>query len=205
MSHHNRTRQPSEDDEEDDPLDRILKKSGCADLHYKVQFCMAEKQDWRQCQVEVKEFRECVEKNKTKPPEKTWGRGTGPYPQQICLVDSRHPKTIRIRVIAGSSRSKSVVNILFVNIFCTLCIYSYNINHFLVIYLFIFYIWRLFFTIHKVTNAYLCELFSMVKSSYLRNKEPFFAYNEIILGWSNPMKPVGLIIDLNKADGIWSS
>uniref|UniRef100_K1QV97 Uncharacterized protein n=1 Tax=Magallana gigas TaxID=29159 RepID=K1QV97_MAGGI len=37
MSHHNRTRQPSEDDEEDDPLDRILKKSGCADLHYKVQ------------------------------------------------------------------------------------------------------------------------------------------------------------------------
>lgn len=137
MSHHNRTRQPSEDDEEDDPLDRILKKSGCADLHYKVQFCMAEKQDWRQCQVEVKEFRECVEKNKTKPPEKTWGRGTGPYPQTLCLVDLRHPKTIRTRVIAGSSWSKSVVNILFVNIFCTLCIYSYNIIHFL---WFIFYI-----------------------------------------------------------------
>lgn len=97
------------------------------------------------------------------------------------------------------------MNILFVNIFCTLCIYSYNINHCLVIYWFIFYIWKLFFTIHKVTNAYLCELFSMVKSSYLRNKEPFFAYNEIILGWSNPMKPEGLIIDLNKADRIWSS
>lgn len=166
---------------------------------------MAEKQDWRQCQVEVKEFRECVEKNKTKPSGKTWGRGTGPYPQQLCLVDSRHPKTIRTRVISGSSRSKSVVNILFVNIFCTLCIYSYNINHCLVIYWFIFYIWKLFFTIHKVTNTYLCELFLMVKSSYLRNKEPFFAYNEIILGWSNPMKPEGLIIDLNKADHIWSS
>lgn len=106
MSHHNRTRQPSEDDEEDDPLDRILKKSGCADLHYKVQFCMAEKQDWRQCQLEVKEFRECVERNKTKPAEKTWVRGTGPYPRQLRLVDSRHPRTIRTRVVAGSSPSK---------------------------------------------------------------------------------------------------
>lgn len=119
-----------------------------------------------------------------------------------CRLEASHDNQDK-----SHSRQLSVlvVNILFVNIFCTLCIYSYNINHCLVIYLFIFYIWRLFFTIHKVTNAYLCELFSMVKSSYLRNKEPFFAYNETILGWSNPMKPVGLIIDLNKADRIWSS
>lgn len=35
MSHHNRSKQPEEDD--DDPLDKIIRNSGCADLHYKVQ------------------------------------------------------------------------------------------------------------------------------------------------------------------------
>lgn len=72
------------------------------------QFCMAEKQDWRQCQLEVKEFRECVERNKTKPAEKTWVRGTGPYPRQLRLVDSSLPRTIRTRVVAGSSPSKQL-------------------------------------------------------------------------------------------------
>ncbi|GLV33765.1 uncharacterized protein CBL_11348 [Carabus blaptoides fortunei] len=39
----------------------MLKKTGCIDLHYKVQMCIAEKQDWRQCQNEVKDFRICMD------------------------------------------------------------------------------------------------------------------------------------------------
>lgn len=122
------------------------------------QFCMAEKQDWRQCQLEVKEFRECVERNKTKPAEKTWVRGTGPYPRQLRLVDSRHPRIIRTRVVAGSSPSKTVVNMLYVNIFCTLFIYCYNI-HFLVIYWFIFYIWKPFFITFIKSLMHICVNF----------------------------------------------
>lgn len=37
MLYYNRIRQLSEDDEEDDFLDRILKKFGCVDFYYKVQ------------------------------------------------------------------------------------------------------------------------------------------------------------------------
>ncbi|QQP58308.1 Coiled-coil-helix-coiled-coil-helix domain-containing protein 8 [Caligus rogercresseyi] len=59
--HHNRTRQPpsqaKEEEEEEDPLDRMLNKTGCVDLHYQVQFCMAEKKDWRLCQKEVLDFK----------------------------------------------------------------------------------------------------------------------------------------------------
>eukprot|EP00096_Caligus_rogercresseyi_P000581 TRINITY_DN1103_c0_g1_i3.p1 TRINITY_DN1103_c0_g1~~TRINITY_DN1103_c0_g1_i3.p1 ORF type:complete len:102 (-),score=28.57 TRINITY_DN1103_c0_g1_i3:803-1108(-) len=62
--HHNRTRQPpsqaKEEEEEEDPLDRMLNKTGCVDLHYQVQFCMAEKKDWRLCQKEVLDFKTCM-------------------------------------------------------------------------------------------------------------------------------------------------
>ncbi|MGH0184784.1 UNVERIFIED_CONTAM: hypothetical protein FKN15_026910, partial [Acipenser sinensis] len=44
---HNR-RRPSEDEE--DPVDHMIVKTGCAQLHYAVQDCMAENQDWRKCQ-----------------------------------------------------------------------------------------------------------------------------------------------------------
>ena len=42
------------DDDEDDPVDKMLKKAGCLEKHYKVQECMVEHKDWRQCKAEVK-------------------------------------------------------------------------------------------------------------------------------------------------------
>ncbi|XP_063058527.1 cytochrome c oxidase assembly factor 4 homolog, mitochondrial [Engraulis encrasicolus] len=55
-SPHDRSR--SED--EDDPVDKMISKTGCAELHYAVQECMAEKQDWRKCQSEVQTFKQCM-------------------------------------------------------------------------------------------------------------------------------------------------
>jgi len=46
-----------------DLLDELLNKTNCAHLHYKVQDCIAKTKDWRKCQVEVKEFKLCIEKN----------------------------------------------------------------------------------------------------------------------------------------------
>ncbi|XP_055686716.1 cytochrome c oxidase assembly factor 4 homolog, mitochondrial [Lutzomyia longipalpis] len=47
---------------EEDPVEVMLKKTGCIELHYKVQECIAEKQDWRQCQDCVQEFKACMSK-----------------------------------------------------------------------------------------------------------------------------------------------
>lgn len=61
---HNRQRPAVDDD--DDPVEKMLKKTGCLELHYAVQECVAETRDWRQCQKQVQEFRKCVEANKDK-------------------------------------------------------------------------------------------------------------------------------------------
>ncbi|XP_011693217.1 PREDICTED: cytochrome c oxidase assembly factor 4 homolog, mitochondrial isoform X2 [Wasmannia auropunctata] len=51
------------DKEVEDPVERMLKKTGCMELHYQVQECIAEHQDWRKCQNEVKKFKECMAKH----------------------------------------------------------------------------------------------------------------------------------------------
>jgi cytochrome c oxidase assembly factor 4 len=43
-----------------------LTKIGCLKEHYQVQDCFFEKKDWRQCQTEIKEFKNCLDKNKRK-------------------------------------------------------------------------------------------------------------------------------------------
>ncbi|XP_065367924.1 cytochrome c oxidase assembly factor 4 homolog, mitochondrial [Calliphora vicina] len=45
-----------------DPVEVMLKKTGCIELHYKVQECIAETGDWRSCQDKVKEFKDCMQK-----------------------------------------------------------------------------------------------------------------------------------------------
>ncbi|XP_056451392.1 cytochrome c oxidase assembly factor 4 homolog, mitochondrial-like [Gadus chalcogrammus] len=58
---HNRSR--SEDEDEDDPIDRMISRTGCGELHYAVQECMAEHQgphDWRKCQSQVQKFKDCM-------------------------------------------------------------------------------------------------------------------------------------------------
>lgn len=48
-------------EEELDPVMRLMKQTGCLDLHHQVQYCIAERKDWRKCQEEVKKFRSCMD------------------------------------------------------------------------------------------------------------------------------------------------
>ncbi|VEN44876.1 unnamed protein product [Callosobruchus maculatus] len=43
-----------------DPVEEMLKKTGCIELHYKVQECIAETHDWRKCQDRVSDFKKCM-------------------------------------------------------------------------------------------------------------------------------------------------
>ncbi|KAJ3663505.1 hypothetical protein Zmor_007760 [Zophobas morio] len=43
-----------------DPVEEMLRKTGCINHHYKVQECIAETQDWRQCKKQVSDFRKCM-------------------------------------------------------------------------------------------------------------------------------------------------
>jgi len=68
-SYHNYERPVKLSDEEEDPLDTMLNRTGCKELHFSLQDCMAEHRDWRQCQHLVKQFRDCMseyEKRKNK-------------------------------------------------------------------------------------------------------------------------------------------
>ncbi len=56
-SPHDRSRK---DDDEDDPVEQMISRTGCAELHYAVQECMAEHQDWRACQSQVQTFKDCM-------------------------------------------------------------------------------------------------------------------------------------------------
>merc|ERR1712150_170591 len=61
MTHDRTRKQPV--DEEEDPVEKMIKKSGCLELHWSVQECMAETKDWRKCQDQVTAFRKCMMKN----------------------------------------------------------------------------------------------------------------------------------------------
>lgn len=53
-------------DEERDPYELRIEKSGCSEYHYKLQECYIEhNNDWRECQQEMKAFRECMSKQAT--------------------------------------------------------------------------------------------------------------------------------------------
>ncbi|RDD42992.1 Cytochrome c oxidase assembly factor 4-like protein, mitochondrial [Trichoplax sp. H2] len=61
-SHHwNKSKQ--DDDEEKDPFEIIIEKSGCSAFHYALQDCMFENRDWRKCKEEMKSFKDCMDKS----------------------------------------------------------------------------------------------------------------------------------------------
>ncbi|NWR60802.1 COA4 factor, partial [Bucorvus abyssinicus] len=65
MARHGHTRsRPSleegEDEEAEDPLDAMIRRTGCLGPHRELQECMAERQDWRHCQPQVRAFGECM-------------------------------------------------------------------------------------------------------------------------------------------------
>ncbi|XP_074605304.1 uncharacterized protein LOC141858456 [Brevipalpus obovatus] len=60
-------RQRTEEEEDDDPVTKAIKKTGCLQLHYDLQECMYEHRDWRICKPQVQTFRDCMEEyNKNK-------------------------------------------------------------------------------------------------------------------------------------------
>lgn len=60
---HDYSKKPPVTDNVLDPVEEMLKKTGCIDLHYAVQECMAEHRDWRKCQDVVRKFQYCMEQN----------------------------------------------------------------------------------------------------------------------------------------------
>lgn len=47
-------------EEAEDPVDRMISRTGCGELHEALQDCMAEHQDWRVCQSHVGAFKKCM-------------------------------------------------------------------------------------------------------------------------------------------------
>ncbi|RWS04135.1 cytochrome c oxidase assembly factor 4-like protein [Dinothrombium tinctorium] len=48
--------------DDDDPFDARIKKTGCYRHHIQVQECMFEHRDWRQCQQQLKLFKQCMDR-----------------------------------------------------------------------------------------------------------------------------------------------
>ncbi|XP_066450244.1 cytochrome c oxidase assembly factor 4 homolog, mitochondrial [Eleutherodactylus coqui] len=61
---HNRSRK--QDEEEEDPVDQMISRTGCTAFHYAVQECMVEHQDWRRCQDQVRDFKNCMQDYQTR-------------------------------------------------------------------------------------------------------------------------------------------
>ncbi|XP_074646434.1 cytochrome c oxidase assembly factor 4 homolog, mitochondrial-like [Tubulanus polymorphus] len=50
----------NDDDEDTDPVEEMIKKTGCLEKHYDVMECMADHRDWRICQTQVTAFKKCM-------------------------------------------------------------------------------------------------------------------------------------------------
>ncbi|XP_075598734.1 cytochrome c oxidase assembly factor 4 homolog, mitochondrial [Balearica regulorum gibbericeps] len=48
------------DEDEEDPVDAMISRTGCVAQHQELQECMAARQDWRHCQPQVRAFGECM-------------------------------------------------------------------------------------------------------------------------------------------------
>ncbi|XP_061207319.1 cytochrome c oxidase assembly factor 4 homolog, mitochondrial isoform X1 [Neopsephotus bourkii] len=58
--HGRRRVSPEEEEDEEDPVDAMVSRTGCMAQHRALQHCMAEQQDWRHCQPQVRAFRDCM-------------------------------------------------------------------------------------------------------------------------------------------------
>ncbi|XP_061559088.1 cytochrome c oxidase assembly factor 4 homolog, mitochondrial [Phycodurus eques] len=67
-----------DDGEAEDPVEQMISRTGCADLHEALQDCMAEHQDWRACQSHVGAFKKCMrDYHKARQEHLSQGRRTG--------------------------------------------------------------------------------------------------------------------------------
>ncbi|NXU60013.1 COA4 factor, partial [Turnix velox] len=49
-----------EEEDEEDPVDTMISRTGCATQHQELQECMAQERDWRFCQNQLRAFRDCM-------------------------------------------------------------------------------------------------------------------------------------------------
>ena len=64
--HHGRAQDGNEEEEEEDPFEMRVEKSGCAKFHYALQDCHYQHGDWRKCKKEMEDFKQCVDEQKRK-------------------------------------------------------------------------------------------------------------------------------------------
>ncbi|ORY97349.1 hypothetical protein BCR43DRAFT_413689, partial [Syncephalastrum racemosum] len=50
-------------EEEDDPYNARIEKTGCAQENEDLLICYADKKDWRLCAAEMQKFRKCFQAN----------------------------------------------------------------------------------------------------------------------------------------------
>ncbi|NXN95318.1 COA4 factor, partial [Rhinopomastus cyanomelas] len=60
---HGRSHQ-AEKEEEEDPVDAMIARTGCLAQHQQLQDCMAEQKDWRHCQAQLRAFGQCMAQRK---------------------------------------------------------------------------------------------------------------------------------------------
>ncbi|VDL82503.1 unnamed protein product [Nippostrongylus brasiliensis] len=60
----------AKDSEEEDRVEALIRRTGCWDQHLAVVDCMGDKGDWRQCQLQVQQFKECMTKKPQQPGQK---------------------------------------------------------------------------------------------------------------------------------------
>ncbi|KAL2311677.1 hypothetical protein Nmel_003412 [Mimus melanotis] len=65
-----------EAEEGEDPLDAMIARTGCLEQHRQLQECMAERQDWRHCQAQVRAFGACMARRQQQQQQR------GPSPAQ---------------------------------------------------------------------------------------------------------------------------
>ena len=57
--------QPAAAEEEKDSYELMLERSGCLQQHHTLQDCFFDRgKDWRKCAAEMKDFKECMDKQK---------------------------------------------------------------------------------------------------------------------------------------------
>ncbi|XP_056356413.1 cytochrome c oxidase assembly factor 4 homolog, mitochondrial [Oenanthe melanoleuca] len=54
-------------EEDEDPLDARIARSGCLEQHRQLQECMAERRDWRHCQQQLRAFGACMAQRQQRP------------------------------------------------------------------------------------------------------------------------------------------
>uniref|UniRef100_A0A8B9PNQ5 Cytochrome c oxidase assembly factor 4 homolog n=1 Tax=Apteryx owenii TaxID=8824 RepID=A0A8B9PNQ5_APTOW len=64
----------AKEEEEEDPVDAMIARTGCTAQHHAVQECMAAQQDWRRCQAQVQAFRACMAERQRQRAEELRGR-----------------------------------------------------------------------------------------------------------------------------------